>query len=101
MTPAIHLFQARPLHLDDGGGESFARSLLQKEQKFLSTFQFEVRPLRHDTIPEAQEQTFRWLLEKEADENLRRTSQDSPTLKFWQTVLNWPEKCSHLAPFRT
>lgn len=69
---------------------SLAQNLLKKEQRFLSTLQFEAQPLRHEAISAAHENTFRWLLDDDLDEDCglttvesEDTTQDKTTLAQW------------------
>lgn len=70
---------------------SISQDLLAEEQLFLTTLQFEARPLRHQAIPEAHERTFRWLLDDEkvarnhttTTVDSKTNARDGPTLARW------------------
>lgn len=59
---------------------SVSQKHVEKEQRFLSTLQFDARPLRHEAIPYAHEQTFRWLLETDEGKCDSPTSVEAPNL---------------------
>lgn len=55
---------------------SIADDLRSKLQRFMESLQFEARPRRHEAIPEAHKQTFRWLLD---DQNTEDGTLDIPS----------------------
>lgn len=52
---------------------STAEDLRSKLRRFMESLQFEARPRRHEAIPEAHEQTFRWLLGDRNDDQCSTT----------------------------
>lgn len=67
---------------------SIDQDLIYIEQRLLSTLQFDARPLRHEAISEAHENTFRWLLDDDVGESYSPTTAQSEQSTVDRTTLS-------------